>query len=729
VAGGCTLLTVTTADVVGAATNTAILVTVNLSGAGAGAFYGAGDATCTGGTITTVNISAASSSATYRYRNNTPSNVTLAVADNAGNLTGDTHAFGVGPSKLEVTGAATFLSGVCEPFVVETQGPSSVAANALANITVNLSDGAASGQFYGVGDSSCGGGSVTSVVVGTGTSSSTFYYSNSTAENVTVSVSDAGAALTGDTVAVATLPDRLELTGDITIGASDCELYTITSKDAAGNAANVNANVTVNLNDGAGSGLFYLAGDATCVGATQTTTSVLSGSSSRTIRYKNTLAEAVTLNADDAGAVLSSGTLAVTVGAGAPHHLVLVAGNGQTAVVNNAVAVAPRVRVVDAFNNPVVGHTVNFAITDALAQSGALGAASAVTNGSGEASVSYTLGKTAGTNTMQASAAGLSGAPTTINFTETGSPDILDSIAYTVQPSANQTVGSAFQTQPVVRLYDQWSNERTGDNASVVTLTAFGGAGCSGGAAGALANNTDTVALGVANFAGLSYNAAEVISIRAATGGFTACSNTTTVYNTLNIDNPPGANLNAQTLHRFEVTGGVPPLTFSLSANNSGASIGAAYTGGLCPATKICADYTSGRNGGGSVDTVLVTDSASVAHTDTATVTVDGAVFTNIGGSPVYGSTGIDITRSFIIRNDGNAASGIPSVSFTPDNGAAWTVDNNFCTVSLAPAATCQIDITFEASSGIGSGPYTATLLVQGAGSGTITLSLTATKP
>src|SRR5438105_10450690 len=81
-----------------------------------------------------------------------------------------------------------------------------------------------------------------------------------------------------------------------------------------------------------------------------------------------------------------------------------------------AVATPPSVIVRDATNNPVQGVGVTFAPASG---GGSVTGAEQTTNSSGIATVgSWTLGTTAGANTLTASAAGLTGSPVT--FTATG---------------------------------------------------------------------------------------------------------------------------------------------------------------------------------------------------------------------------------------------------------------------------------------------------------------------
>jgi hypothetical protein len=96
------------------------------------------------------------------------------------------------------------------------------------------------------------------------------------------------------------------------------------------------------------------------------------------------------------------------------------AGNDQSAAVGTAVAIAPSVAVRDAFNNPVAGVSVTFAVASG---GGTVDPVTAVTtNASGIAAVtSWTLGTAAGTNTLTATSDGLTGNP--ITFTATATPE------------------------------------------------------------------------------------------------------------------------------------------------------------------------------------------------------------------------------------------------------------------------------------------------------------------
>lgn len=113
---------------------------------------------------------------------------------------------------------------------------------------------------------------------------------------------------------------------------------------------------------------------------------------------------------DGTGPLLS---FSATGTVGPPAHLEVVEGDGQSATIGTQVAVAPGVRVTDAFANPVPGVTVTFTVASG---GGTLTGATPVSNAAGIARVQgWTLGFVAGPNTLSATRAGV--APVTVAAT------------------------------------------------------------------------------------------------------------------------------------------------------------------------------------------------------------------------------------------------------------------------------------------------------------------------
>jgi hypothetical protein len=117
--------------------------------------------------------------------------------------------------------------------------------------------------------------------------------------------------------------------------------------------------------------------------------------------------------------IFRSGTLApdesnsITLTAGPPASVAIQAGDNQSAGVNQPVSTAPAVIVRDASSNPVANVDVNFQVTGG---GGTVSPGTVSTGSNGIATVtSWTLGPTAGANTMTATASGLN----TVTFTAT----------------------------------------------------------------------------------------------------------------------------------------------------------------------------------------------------------------------------------------------------------------------------------------------------------------------
>lgn len=116
---------------------------------------------------------------------------------------------------------------------------------------------------------------------------------------------------------------------------------------------------------------------------------------------------------------LTSATANVTLTTGSAATIAVNSGNNQTGAVGAFTPGPVSVKVTDADGNTVSGVTVTFAVASG---GGTISPSDATqtTNSSGVASTSgWSLGSTAGTNTLTASASGLSGSPLTLTATGT----------------------------------------------------------------------------------------------------------------------------------------------------------------------------------------------------------------------------------------------------------------------------------------------------------------------
>src|SRR5205823_7148322 len=197
-----------------------------------------------------------------------------------------------------------------------------------------------------------------------------------------------------------------------------------------------------------------------------------------------------TLTATSTGLNGSPVTFTATGTAGAPTSIAVSAGNNQSAAVGTAVTTPPAVIVQDQFNNPVASVAVTFA---PAAGSGTVNPTTPVTTGPGgiAAVSSWTLGTTAGPNTLTATAAGSGITGNPVTFTATGTAGAAAKLAITTQPSATARSGVAFLQQPVIQLQDASGNP-VSQSGTPVTATIASGGGTLGGTPTVTTNTSGT---------------------------------------------------------------------------------------------------------------------------------------------------------------------------------------------------------------------------------------------
>jgi hypothetical protein len=156
-------------------------------------------------------------------------------------------------------------------------------------------------------------------------------------------------------------------------------------------------------------------------------------------------------------ASVTSGTIEVAGGGGGggggqATTIAIRAGDGQTARAGSDVAVRPSVIVTDGAGQPVQGVAVTFVVTSG---GGYVSGGSRTSGSNGVASaVAWTLGRTPGTNTLRASAAGIT---RSVTFTATGlssSGVVATRLIFLVQPSEVKE-GATMQPAVKVALVDQ----------------------------------------------------------------------------------------------------------------------------------------------------------------------------------------------------------------------------------------------------------------------------------
>src|SRR5205814_8352325 len=153
----------------------------------------------------------------------------------------------------------------------------------------------------------------------------------------------------------------------------------------------------------------------------------------------------------------------------------------QSAPAGTAVASPPAVIVTDASGNPGAGGDVTFAVTAGNGSLSPTSPTTVVTNASGPATVTpWTLGNTVGTNTVTATASGLTGS--SVTFTATGTAGQATKLVITTAPSSSAQSGVTLARQPMLQLQD--ANSNPGNEGGVVVTGAVAPAGAGRGSAG-----------------------------------------------------------------------------------------------------------------------------------------------------------------------------------------------------------------------------------------------------
>ena len=119
------------------------------------------------------------------------------------------------------------------------------------------------------------------------------------------------------------------------------------------------------------------------------------------------------------GATGSPVAFTATATAGPATKIALLDGNNQAGTISTLLGLPLRVAVSDQYDNPVAGASIVWTV---LSGGGAMGSGTTQSNAFGAGTGSWTLGTAVGTQTSQASSAGLAGSPITFTATATAPP-------------------------------------------------------------------------------------------------------------------------------------------------------------------------------------------------------------------------------------------------------------------------------------------------------------------
>jgi uncharacterized delta-60 repeat protein len=467
-AGICTAYTITTKDTFGNVSNVGGDTAVTLA-ATAGLFYTG--ATCASTTTTATVVSGTSSVTTY-FKATASGATTLTVS--AGGMSSANLNATVGSSAataLALAGPTPIAAGECRIYTIDTKDDFGNPSNVNVDTVVSLSSTLGAGIFYS--DAGCTTTTTTATVL-SGTGTRTFYFRDATAQAGAMTIAASGFTSANLNVTVnPASPAVLVVTGSASIVAGACGDYTVTTRDAFGNASNVGSATTVNL--GATAGATYA--DGGCGSATASIV-VSPGTSSSVFRYRHTVTGAATLSASASG--LTTGDLPITVNAAAPAALALTGSASTTAGTCTAYNVVSR----DTYGNSSnvsSSTTVTLATTiGSFYTDGTCGTATSSTTllaNSSTRQVFFRSNVTGG-GTLTATAGGLSQG--TLGVTVTNSPPTQLSL---FGPSSADPVDCS---NFLVSTKDAFGNAANVSSNTVVSLTANSGtarfysdAGCS----------------------------------------------------------------------------------------------------------------------------------------------------------------------------------------------------------------------------------------------------------
>ena len=413
---------------------------------------------------------------------------------------------------------------------------------------------------------------------------------------------------------------------------------TIQLRDAQGNNVTAsNVAVTVALTSGSGS-----------LSGTTTALTNASGLATFTDLAITGVVGAKTLTYAVSG--VGTATSGVALAAGDAAQIAINGGNGQTATVGAAVPTAPSVLVRDAAGNPVSGVAVTFAVTAGGGATNPASGSTVTTDAAGVAALtSWTLGASAGTNTLEATvaAAALAGEP--VQFSATATVGAATQITAQSATSQSATVGTAVSAAPSVMVRDA-SNNPVANFAITFTLTATGGTG------GAISSP-----------ATVQTNAAGVATLASWTLGQSAGTNNNTVTAT-------GAGLATITFN----ASGTPGAAQNIIANSTTSQTATVATSVTAPAVIVRDAYnnpvagvavsftlaSSGGAGGAIGAGTPTTDASGVASLASWTLGQTAGTNNNVVTASVSGLTGSPVT--FVASaTPGNAASLVANSALT----------------------------------------------------------------
>ncbi len=239
-----------------------------------------------------------------------------------------------------------------------------------------------------------------------------------------------------------------------------------------------------------------------------TTTVTVSGGIATFTDLADDTAETIAIQFTSSPVLTAATSNDVMISPAAASQLVIATQPSPTATAGVAFATQPVVYVEDQYGNLETGdNSTQVSAASLPIGSGPLQGTTTVTASGGIATFTDLADNMAETITIHFISSPVLSAADSSNVVvnPTGVPTLL---VISTQPSANATAGSAFNTQPVVYVEDQYGNLETGDNTTQIT------AALSLGSGPLLGTTTVTVSGGIATFTDLADDTAETIAIQ-----------------------------------------------------------------------------------------------------------------------------------------------------------------------------------------------------------------------
>jgi hypothetical protein len=385
--------------------------------------------------------------------------------------------------------------------------------------------------------------------------------------------------------------------------------------------------------------------------------------------------------------------------------ITIVSSNSQSGAVGQALASPLVVKVTDSSGNPAAGVAVSFQVTAGQAS---LMPTTANTGTSGQAETNVTLGTTAGTVTVTASASGAA-TPVTFNLTVlAGAPRTLTVVSGTPQSG---TVGQALTNPLVAKVTDSYGNAVP--STTVGFQVTFGTATLSAASVSTGTNGQAQVTVTLGATAGAVTVTASIYDVATVTFNLTALASTPatlTVVSGTPQSGAVGQALANPLVVKVTDSSGNPVagvvVSFQVTAGTAALSAASANTGTNGQAQVT---VTVGTTAGAVTVTASTSGVATPVTFNLSAVAGGPAAITMVSGSPQSGTVGAPLTPPLVVKVTDSSGNPVSNVTVTFSAPTELTLSATSATTGTNGQA--QVNVTGLPSL---AGTYTVTASVSG---------------